>query len=55
MCACVCVCVCVCVCMHACTHVLSHVRLFAAPWTIDHQAPLSIEKMVLMNLFAGQK
>ena len=24
--------------MHAC--VLSHVRLFAAPWTVAHQAPL---------------
>ena len=22
--------------------VLSHVRLFAAPWTVDHQAPLSM-------------
>ena len=24
-------------------HVLSHVRLFAAPWTVAHQAPLSME------------
>ena len=31
------VCECVCVCT------LSHVQLFAAPWTIDHQAPLSME------------
>ena len=33
-----CVCVCVCVCVHA----LSHVRLFAIPWTVAHQAPLSM-------------
>ena len=32
-----CVCVCVCVC------VLTHVWLFAAPWTLAHQAPLSME------------
>ena len=32
-----CVCVCVCVC------VLSHVQLFATPWTLAHQAPLSME------------
>ena len=37
MCACVFVCVCVCVC------VLSHVQLFAAPCTVAHQAPLSME------------
>ena len=24
-------------------HVLSHVRLFATPWTVAHQAPLSME------------
>ena len=30
-------CVCVCVCM------LSHVQLFAIPWTVAHQAPLSME------------
>ena len=29
-------CVCVCVCA------LSHVQLFVAPWTIAHQAPLSM-------------
>ena len=29
--------VCVCVCK------LSHVRLFATPWTVAHQAPLSME------------
>ena len=33
---CVCVCVCVCVCM------LSRVQLFATPWTLAHQAPLSM-------------
>ena len=31
------VCVCVCAC------VLSHVLLFAAPWTVAHKAPLSVE------------
>ena len=35
--SCSCVCVCVCVCM------LSSVWLFAIPWTIAHQAPLSME------------
>ena len=34
MCACVCVCVCVCV--------LSHAIVFATPWTVAHQAPLSM-------------
>ena len=34
MCPCVCVCVCVCV--------FSHVQLFVAPWTVAHQAPLSM-------------
>ena len=37
-----CVCVCVCVCVHVCTRALSHVWLFAAPWTITLQAPLSM-------------
>ena len=32
------VCVCVCVC-----DVLSLVRLFATPWTVAHQTPLSVE------------
>ena len=32
----VCVCVCVCVC------VLSHVQLFATPWIVAYQAPLSM-------------
>ena len=27
--------------MHVC--VLSHVRLFVTPWTVAHQAPLSME------------
>ena len=30
------VCVCVCVCA------LSHVQLFVTPWTVAHQAPLSV-------------
>ena len=33
----VCVCVCVCVCKP-----LSHVRLFATPWTVARQPPLSV-------------
>ena len=33
--------VCVCVCVQA--RILSRVWLFATPWTIDHQAPLSME------------
>ena len=36
---CVPVCVCVCVCVHA----LSCIQLFATPWTVDHQTPLSME------------
>ena len=36
--SCVCVCVCVCVCES-----LSHVQLFVTPWTVAHQAPLSME------------
>ena len=35
---CVCVCVCVCVCES-----LSRVQLFATPWTVALQAPLSME------------
>ena len=38
-----CVCVCVCVCAHACARVLRHVQLFETPWTIGHQALLSVE------------
>ena len=38
---CVCVYVCVCTHAHALSH-LSHVRLFATPWTMAHQAPLSM-------------
>ena len=37
-----CVCGCVCVRTHACTQLLSHVRSFATPWTVAHQAPLSM-------------
>ena len=43
-CMCVCVCVCVCVstpCVHA-YFLLSCVCLFATPWTLAHQAPLSV-------------
>ena len=38
-----CVCVCVCVCVCACMHMLSRVWLFATPWTVACQAPLSME------------
>ena len=34
--------VCVCVCVCVCARVLSHVRLFATPWTVAHQTPLSM-------------
>ena len=30
-----------CVCVHA--HVLNRVQLFVTPWTVAHQAPLSME------------
>ena len=36
----VCVCVCVCVCVR--DQLLSHVWLFASPWTVTPQAPLSL-------------
>ena len=36
-------CVCVCVCVRTHTYTLSHVPLFATPWTVAHQAPLSME------------
>ena len=36
-----CVCVCVCVCVSLC--MLTCVQLFATPWTVAHQAPLSME------------
>ena len=32
----------VCVCARAYTQWLSHVQLFAIPWTVTHQAPLSM-------------
>ena len=38
----VCVCVCVCVCESAHTCSVSLVWLFSNPWTITHQAPLSM-------------
>ena len=37
-----CVCVCVCVCVYKWKS-LSHVWLFATPWAVAHQAPLSME------------
>ena len=40
--ACVCVRACVCVCVCVCVCLLSRVRLFATPWTVAHQAPLSM-------------
>ena len=35
-------CVCVYARMHEHTYVLSHVWLFVTPWTVAHQAPLSM-------------
>ena len=41
---CVCVCVCMYVCMYmCCAWLLSYVQLFVTPWTVAHQAPLSME------------
>ena len=37
--SCVCACVCVCVCVLSC---FGHVQLFAIPWTVARQAPLSM-------------
>ena len=34
---------CVCVCVCVCARTLSHVLLFVTPWTVDCQAPLSME------------
>ena len=34
---------CVCVCVCACTCTFGHIQLFATPWTVAHQAPLSTE------------
>ena len=39
---CLCACVCVCVCVHARAQSLSCAQLFATPWTVAHQAPLSM-------------
>ena len=33
---------CVCVCVCARTQLLSYVQLFATPWAVAHQAPLSM-------------
>ena len=30
-------------CVNVCVCTLSHVQIFAAPWTVAHQAPLSME------------
>ena len=35
-------CVCVCVCVLARARMLSHIWLFVTPWTVAHQAPLSM-------------
>ena len=43
VCVSVCLCVCVSVCLCLCTQSLSCVQLFSIPWTVAHQAPLSIE------------
>ena len=32
-----------CVCVRVCIQLLSHVWLFVTPWTVAHQAPLSME------------
>ena len=37
-----CVCVHVCVCVHARAQSFSCAQLFATPWTVAHQAPLSM-------------
>ena len=34
---------CVCVCVRVRAYALNHVQLFATPWTVAHQAPLSME------------
>ena len=43
MCVCVCVYVCVCMCVSIYVQFLSRVKLFEIPWTVAHQAPLSME------------
>ena len=42
VCVCMCVCVCMYVCMCVCVQSLSGVQIFVTPWTIAHQAPLSM-------------
>ena len=39
----VCVCVCVCAQARMCVCTLGHIQLFVTPWTLAHQAPLSME------------
>ena len=48
--------VCVCVCAHAHAQSLSHVWLFATPWTVAHEAPLSMgfSHFLLQGLFPTQ-
>ena len=54
----VCVRVCVCVCACVCALLLSRVQLFATPWTVAHQVPLSMgfsrKIFIDMCLFTGQ-
>ena len=42
MCVCTLAWMCACVCVRARVHALSHIQLFAAPWTVAHQGPLSM-------------
>ena len=39
--------VCVCLCVFVHTQLLSHIQLFATPWTVARQAPLSMEFSIL--------
>ena len=49
----VCVCVCVCVCVVCmCVHALSCVQLFATPWSVVCQPPLSME-FFRQNFWSG--
>ena len=36
-----------------CVHVLNHVRLFEAPWTVTHQAPLSKGLLSRQEFWSG--
>ena len=42
MCVCVCVCVCMCACVYVCVCECPVVSDFATPWTVPHQALLSM-------------